>query len=406
MGAKEEKRTKEEEKIHLREKKGEVLLVSHVSGFIPQFEMNNVRSLQEMGYEVHYATNYSNPSYGTDNSRLDGTGIIRHQIDFVRSPWNIPANIKAYRQLAKLMREHNFALVHCHNPMSAALTRVAAKSTGTSPVLYTAHGFHFYKGAPLHMWMIYGLMEWILSFITEQQICINKEDYRFAKKHFHCGKVSYIPGVGINTDRIRGKSLAKAEYAAKRRELGIPEDAIAVVSAGELIPRKNHVTMLQAIAGTGDRDNIVYVICGHGELEQELKQKAKDLGIEKKVIFAGYRTDLFDIYKVCDIYAFPSLQEGLPVALLEAMAIGLPVVCSDIRGNNELIDEGKGGFRLPAEDAGAFCLAIEDLADDEEAREYMGAYNYKKAEAYAEEPVAEKMRRIYRYWLNHAKQEY
>ena len=381
------------------EKKGEVLLVSHVSGFIPQFEMNNVRSLQEMGYEVHYATNYGNPSYGTDNSRLDGTGIIRHQVDFVRSPWNIPANVRALRQLTALMRDHSFALVHCHNPMSAALTRVAAKITGTKPVLYTAHGFHFYKGAPLHMWLVYGLMEWLLSFLTDQQICINKEDFRFAKKHFHCGKVAYLHGVGINPEKIRGAESGIAARREKRAELGIPGDAILVVSAGELIPRKNHETMLRAIAGTGDRDDIIYVICGHGELEKELKEKAKELGIEKKVIFAGYRNDLFDIYRACDICAFPSLQEGLPVALLEAMATGLPVVCSDIRGNNELIDEGKGGFRVPARDAGAYCLAIEDLADDKEAREYMGAYNRKKAEEYSEKPVAEKMRRIYRYWL-------
>ncbi|MBO5572699.1 MAG: glycosyltransferase family 4 protein [Clostridium sp.] len=401
------------------------MLVSHVSGFIPQFEMNNVRTLQQMGYEVHYATNYNNPSYGTDNSRLDGTGIIRHQIDFVRSPWNILDNVRALRQLTRLMREQNFALVHCHNPMSAALTRVAAKLTDTKPVLYTAHGFHFYKGAPLHMWLIYGLMEWLLSFMTDQQICINKEDFGFAKKHFHCKKVSYIPGVGINIEKIQGnkaadsmsgtagdtvQSVAAAQNrtdtetaqelrATKRCELGIPEDAIAVVSAGELIPRKNHITMLRAIAGIGDRDDIIYVICGHGELEEELKQQAKALGIEKKVIFAGYRNDLFDIYRACDICAFPSLQEGLPVALLEAMAIGLPVVCSDIRGSNELIDEGRGGFRLPAEDSESFGLAVLHLADDEEARKYMGAYNQKKALEYAEEPVKRKMRRIYRYWL-------
>lgn len=383
-------------------KQDKVLLVSHVSGFIPQFEMNNVRTLQQMGYEVHYATNYNNPSYGTDNSRLDGTGIIRHQIDFVRSPWNLLANARALRQLTRLMREQNFALVHCHNPMSAALTRVAAKLTDTKPVLYTAHGFHFYKGAPLHMWLIYGLMEWLLSFMTDQQICINKEDFGFAKKHFHCKKVSYIPGVGINIEKIQGTEAAENLQelrAAKRRELGIPADAVVVVSAGELIPRKNHITMLRAIAGTGNRDDIIYVICGHGELEEELRKQAKALGIEEKVIFAGYRNDLFDIYRACDICAFPSLQEGLPVALLEAMAIGLPVVCSDIRGSNELIDEGRGGFRLPAEDSEAFCLAVLHLADDEEARKYMGAYNQKKALEYAEEPVKRKMRRIYRYWL-------
>ena len=124
------------------------LLVTHVSGFVPQFEMNNVHILQNMGYEVHYASNFHNPSYGDDNSRLEGTGIICHQIDFERSPFK-RKNITAYRQLKKLMEEHEFDLVHCHTPMGGALARLAAHNTHTGPVIYTAHGFHFFKGAPL-----------------------------------------------------------------------------------------------------------------------------------------------------------------------------------------------------------------------------------------------------------------
>lgn len=87
------------------------LLVTTVSGFVPQFEMNNVRILQSMGFEVHYAANYHTPSYGTDNHRLDHTGIVRHQIDFVRSPFK-PENIQVYRQLKTLMKEQHFQLVH------------------------------------------------------------------------------------------------------------------------------------------------------------------------------------------------------------------------------------------------------------------------------------------------------
>ena len=83
------------------------LLVTHVSGFVPQFEMNNVRILQKMGYEVHYASNFNNPSYGYDNSRLEGTGIICHQVDFERSPFKLK-NAAAYRQLKKLMEEHGW----------------------------------------------------------------------------------------------------------------------------------------------------------------------------------------------------------------------------------------------------------------------------------------------------------
>ena len=119
------------------------LLVTHVSGFVPQFEMNNVHILQNMGYEVHYASNFHNPSYGDDNSRLEGTGIICHQIDFERSPFK-RKNITAYRQLKELMEEHEFDLVHCHTPMGGALARLAAHNTRTGPVLYTAQWLPFF----------------------------------------------------------------------------------------------------------------------------------------------------------------------------------------------------------------------------------------------------------------------
>ena len=128
------------------------LLVTTVSGFIPQFEMNNVKLLQQMGYEVHYASNYNTPSYGKDNHRLDGTGIIRHQIDFVRSPYSLK-NYIVYRQLKILMEKEKFQLIHCHTPMGGVMARLAAHATGTSSVIYTAHGFHYYKGAPFINWL-------------------------------------------------------------------------------------------------------------------------------------------------------------------------------------------------------------------------------------------------------------
>ncbi len=381
-----------------------VLLVSHVSGFIPQFEMNDVRLLQDMGYEVHYASNFNTPSYGTDNERLKATGIVRHQVDFVRSPWNVTANLKAYRQLKHLMEEHSFSLVHCHNPMSAALTRIAAKASGTGPVLYTAHGFHFYQGAPFHMWLIYGSMEWLLSFLTDQQICINKEDYLFAKHFFHAGRIDYIPGVGINTGKIHEISVDRKK---KRRELGAPEDAIILVSAGEMIPRKNQAVILKALAelnrdrsaDEAQKPKYFCVICGHGELQEELLKLAKELKVEQQVLFPGYREDLWELYKASDIFVFPSLQEGLPAALLEAMAAGLPSVCSDIRGNNELIINGCGGYRVLPKDVDAYVKRIKELSLMQDKRRKMGRWNCEKAEKYKESESIKIMKGIYQYWL-------
>lgn len=399
----------------MKEKK-KVLLVTTVSGFIPQFEMNNVRLLQEMGYEIHYAANYKNPSYGKDNHRLDGTGIIRHQIDFVRSPFR-PENLTVYRQLCRLMRQEHFSLVHCHTPMGGVMARLAAHATHTGPVVYTAHGFHFYKGASLMHWLCYYPTERLLSRYTDQQICINKEDFERAKKTFHAAYVDYIPGVGIDLTQI--PELSQADIIHKKAELGIPAKKIIFMSTGELIKRKNHETALQAIAklkrgNKNNSDNILdfhYIICGHGKLEDQLNKLVRDLGIEDMVTFLGYREDILQIYQIADVFLFPSFQEGLPIALLEAMASGLPVICSDIRGNQDLMGEPlsvsgnmefcQGGIMINgAGCVDAYCQAISYLCGSPQRREHYGNANQLLSQDFSIKNVTDKMQAIYLRLLN------
>lgn len=137
-----------------------VLIVAHYSRFLVQFELNDVKLLQGMGYEVHYATNFEHEDMYADAVQvIREHGVILHQVDFVRSPYNISANIKAYKQLKHLMQTEMFAGVHCHTPMAGALARLAANAAHTAPVLYTAHGFHFYKGCPLKNRLIYQTAE-------------------------------------------------------------------------------------------------------------------------------------------------------------------------------------------------------------------------------------------------------
>ena len=312
------------------------LLVTTVSGFVPQFEMNNVHILQNMGFEVHYASNYNTPSYGTDNHRLDGTGIIRHQIDFIRSPFK-PANLKVYHQLRTLMEQESFQLVHCHTPMGGVMARLAAHATHTGPVIYTAHGFHFFKGAKPVNWLCYYPMERFLSHYTDQQICINYEDYERAKKNFHARYTDYIPGVGIDPSRI--PHLTEEDIKKKKAELGLPLDKLILLSSGELIKRKNHETILKALSQLKELSNVHYLLCGHGALDTYLRDLAEQLGISHMVTFAGYREDILKILQTADLFLFPSYQEGLPMALLEAMASGLPVICSDIRGSRDLMGD-------------------------------------------------------------------
>lgn len=345
------------------------LIITTVSGFVPQFEMNNVQILQESGYEVHYASNFKHPHYGSDNHRLDGTGILCHQVDFVRSPFRIKENLQAYRQLKTVLEENSFDLLHCHTPMGGVLGRLAAerfrrkqnRSCKTilqtekeknadrireMKVIYTAHGFHFFKGAPFINWLIYYPVERWLAHYTDVLITINEEDFRRAKK-FHlrkingnCGQVKKVNGVGIETEHFRNLTVNRNE---KRRELGIPKDAYVLISVGELSKRKNHQVVIRAIASAKKelgKTKMYYLICGEGAEQEKLTRLIRRNTLEDTVLLLGYRTDIKELLFASDCFIFPSKQEGLPVALMEALAEGLPCICSDIRGNLDLAKEG------------------------------------------------------------------
>ena len=366
------------------------LLVTTVSGFVPQFERNNVKLLQNLGYEIHYASNYHTPSYGNDNSRLDDMGIIRHQIDFVRSPYKLLDNWKAYCQLKDVMKQDKYDLVHCHTPMGGVLARLAAYKTHTAPVIYTAHGFHFYKGAPKKNWLFYYPVEKFLSRYTYQQICLNKEDFEIARKKFKAEYVDYIPGVGIDLEKFQNLAV---DRESKIKELGLPKNKKILLSVGELIKRKNHETIIRAIAELQD-PALIYVICGHGELEEYLKELCKRLKVDDQIYFLGYRTDILEIYPIADLFIFPSWQEGLPVALLEAMASGLPAICSDIRGNRDLIQESSCLMKenTPEE----YQYAIKKLLKSEETMKKLGKINKAAANDFSQDKVKKIMLNIYK----------
>lgn len=367
------------------------LLVTTVSGFVPQFEMRNVKTLQKMGYEVHYAANYNMPSYGNDNSRMDGTGIIRHQIDFIRSPYDLK-NLEVYRQMVRLMEQEKFDLVHCHTPMGSVMGRLAAHRTGTGPVIYTAHGFHFFKGAPLVNWLCYYPMERLLSRYTDCLICINEEDYNRAKKEFHAKRVTYIPGVGVDTEFFENLSVDREK---KLKEFGISPDKVVLLSVGEMTPNKNQALLLRALAELKDPD-IFCILCGKGTETERLQRLAKELQIENQVIFAGYRRDACELYHASDIFVFPSLREGMSVAVMEAMACGLPVICSAIRGNRELIQNGKGGILLDGHRLEDYSNAIRELKSNAKMRKEMGSYNQTAVEKYDYKNVVKIVEQVYR----------
>ncbi|EXG83602.1 glycosyltransferase [Clostridium sp. ASBs410] len=377
-----------------------VLVVTTTSGFVPQFEMNNVKYLQLLGYEVHYASNYRTPVYGKDNSRLDGTGIIRHQVDFVRSPFRL-SNIKVLIKLVKLMKKEQFALIHCHTPMGGVLGRIAAWISKCDVVMYTAHGFHFYQGAPLINQLLYKTMEWTLAHMTDILVTINQEDYKAALKFKlkKDGAVFYVPGIGIDCKRFYTNEDKRQEI---RSQYQIQPDDFILITCGELIKRKNHEAILKALTYIKDHQ-VKLILCGSGVLEQDIRQKIRDYDLEDRIIMIGYCYNILDHLKAADCFVFPSYQEGLPVALMEAMASGLPVVCSKIRGNVDLIIPEEGGFLVDPRDIKELANSILKLKENHELKIKMGLFNAERIQKFDVEVVNRKMRDIYQFAITKGK---
>ncbi len=377
------------------------LVLASVASMIDQFNIPNIRLMKEMGYEVDVATNFlkgstcNHEKIAALKETLKEMNVRCFQIDFSRNVLNIGENIKAYKQTKKIINENNYTLIHSHSPIGGFLSRIAARKArkrGTK-VIYTAHGFHFYKGAPLMNWLIFYPIERISSRWTDVLVTITHEDYLLAQKKMYAKEVVYVPGVGINTAAFSPKEGDAAINARKREELGVAMTDTVMLSVGELNKNKNHEIVLRAMAQLG-RSDLHYVIAGRGALKEYLGQLAQELGISSQLHLLGFRTDVKELFKMADFFAHPSYREGLSVAVMEAMANGLPVICTEIRGNTDLIENSEGGYLFkPAEQDTAY-QALKNIMESPD-RKTMGLCNLKKAERLDIKAVLETMRRIY-----------
>ena len=384
-----------------------VAIVTSVASMIGQFNMRNIVLLQETGCEVHVICNFQEGNTCDSKSiqklqhTLSGMHVHQHA-------WSCPRKclpgkcMKAYVCLYRIFHKYSFALVHCHSPIGGALARIAAYQFGI-PVIYTAHGFHFYQGAPWKNWLLYYPVEKLLSFLTNVLITVNQEDEQFARRYLHAGTVFRIPGVGVDSKYFSTQDIDGAGKAAGmefRQIHRIPDDAVLLLSVGELNKGKNHRVVLEALAMLEEEEKkkICYLICGQGELKHQLSAYAEKLHISRQVRLAGYVADIRPAYRAADLFLFPSVREGMPVALMEAMAAGLAVIASKIRGNRELIHK-KGGLLIQPQDAQGFARAIRKLVHWKtgmpQELEAMGAYNRKQILKYDQSIVDQQMRCIY-----------
>ena len=363
-----------------------MLYILNTTKRVNNFSYSSMLAAQDLGFEFHIAgnwTGYSNASEIESDEKKYGIKI--HQIDFVRAPYH-PKNIKAYKQVVELIKKEKFDIIHCNTPVGGVIGRLAGKRCGIKHIIYQAHGFHFFKGAPIVNWLVYYPIEKFLARFTDVLITINKEDYELAQKKMPAKHVCYVPGVGIDLDKIRSVQANRNEI---RKSMGVPEDCILITSVGELSKRKNHQVVINALAKLKN-PKVHYAVAGQGPLLNYLTNLVKKLGIEQQVHFLGFRRDIYQIYKASDIAALPSLQEGLSIALMEAMAAGLPCIVSEIRGNSDMIDRCKGGFLCNPTNSTDFAEAIKNM------RLEMGENNQNTIKKYSIQIVKQKMMDLYK----------
>jgi len=368
-----------------------VLITATVQSHIAQFHRPLIDMLHKHNYEVHAA---ARDNLAEKNGlKLDSPDRV-YDIPFDRSPLS-PRNLKAYRKLKDLIDSSRYDIIHCNTPMGGVLTRLAARKARKkgAKVFYTAHGFHFYKGAPIKNWLLYYPMEKYLARHTDKIITITEEDYLMAVRKLNA-KVFRIHGVGVDSSRYF--PVSEEEKMSMRKEMGYTSGTFLILCTGELNRNKNQSTVIKAVAEVVKAgQNVKLLLAGNGPMEEELKKLARTLDIDKNVDFLGYRTDLDKYVKISDIVVSASFREGLGLNIVEAMLCGKPVLASVNRGHRELVKEGKTGFLIQLEDVQLFPQKINLLRNDISLRMSMGKAGIESAQTYMSDCVITELKELY-----------
>ncbi|WP_130858634.1 glycosyltransferase family 4 protein [Gracilibacillus phocaeensis] len=369
-----------------------ILFCATVDYHFKAFHLPYMQWFQKQGWEVHVAA--------AGNINLPYTNQ-QYRIAIQRSPFH-RSNLAAYKQLKEIIDQNHYTMIHCHTPFGGVLARLAARETrkqGTR-VLYTAHGFHFCKGAPVANWLFYYPIEKYLSRYTDALILINQEDYELAKKHkFHATSIEHVHGVGVDTEKY--KPIDKQKKRELRKSLGYQADDFLLFYAAEFNKNKNQQLLVHAMALVQEQvPNARLLLAGEGPLFEHCQQLASELGVVDRIDFLGFRKDIDQLLPMCDVGVASSLREGLPVNIMETMACGLPVVAVDNRGHRELIDHNKSGWLLSSPHALDFANQLIDVSKMAETELMFGKHAREKIESlYTVDRILMEKRKVYEKYM-------
>ena len=369
-----------------------VLLLAPMGSVHRQHNKANISALKQLGAEISLLANFTTAFPREKQNAEFVKKCISDNVNIINIPFKRGGffyNIKYIPKVVSIIRSENYNIVHAHTETGGLFLRIAMIFLPKGiKYVYTAHGMSFWKGSPLKTKIIYKIIErWICSGM-DMNIGINKEEVSYLKE-WNEFTASYVHGVGIDLSKFRTSS-----HSNIRQEFNVQTEDLLIVSVGELDDNKNHVTVIKALSTIKQR-NFKYLICGVGPNKELLENEAARLLIKDNVILAGYRTDISDILNAADIFVFPSFHEGMPVSALEAMACGLPVVCSEIRGNVDIVQDGINGFLFAPTNSILLSQRLLMLMDDKQLRKSMGKKNETIVGDFSIESVAEELHSIY-----------
>lgn len=371
-----------------------ILFITTISNTVNAFLIPHIKMLIAQGHQVDVAYNIVQEV----DPRLIEYGCRVFPVEFQRSPIE-KDNYKAYKKIKKILHEEKYDLVHTHTPVASILSRFAGRSLPNTKFLYTAHGFHFFKGAPLINWLVYYNMEKIFARWTDGIITMNDEDYINAlnlnkKKNL----VFKTHGVGIDLRKFKQQSR-ETKYEI-RQSYGYKEEAFILIYVAEMSDRKNQSLLIETMKILENKiPNLKLLLVGEGDLLPLYKNRVKELNLEGNIEFLGYRKDIDKLMTLSDLAVSSSKQEGLPVNVMEAMATGLPLVVTGCRGNRDLVSNGDNGYVIKKNSPSDFSKAIENLYISEERRTSFGLQSRILIKNYSIEAVSTELESIYKIFL-------
>lgn len=369
------------------------LLLAPMGSVHRRFNRANIEALQEIGYQVELVANFENGDGPEVHNQqyvreCQKNGIITHSIPFERH--SLTGSLKCMPQVKQLLKERQYDIVHAHTETGGLILRLAKSVKGNSRFFYTPHGMSFWKGSSLKSQMIYRPLErWICGGM-DMNLGMNYEEVDVLRK-WNSKTASYVHGIGLNLDRFQKEGRPRNKV---RAEFGVKEEDKLIVSVGELDDNKNHATVIKALTLL-EHNNFKYVVCGVGPNKDLLTKMAADAGLTEKVILAGYRSDIPEILNASDLFVFPSIHEGLPVSALEAMACGLPLICSKIRGNVDIVEDGKNGYLFDPRDYMKLALLVNQSISNKDLAQIFGEINKEIVKDYSFDTLIKELKIIY-----------